>query len=58
MQKQSCKQALRHASMLVFDGAIPNIAETLKLAGDERRRWTLAGVRGLSHLTAPAQVVS
>ena len=47
-----------HRNSCVFDGAIPNIAETLKLVGDERRRWTLAGARGLSHLTAPAQVVS
>jgi len=47
-----------HRNSSVFDGAISNIAETLKLVGDERRRWTLAGAHGLSHLTAPAQVVS
>jgi hypothetical protein len=47
-----------HHNSCVFDRAIPNIAETFKLAGDERRRWTMAGARGLSHLTAPAQAVS
>ena len=41
----------------VFDGAIPNIAETLRLAGDEHRRWTMAGARGLSHLTAPLKLL-
>jgi hypothetical protein len=47
----------RHNSC-VFDGAIPNIAETLKLAGDEHRRGTMAGAHGLSDLTAPAEAVS
>ena len=47
-----------HRNSCVFDGANPNIAETLKLARDERRRWTMAGAHGLSHLTAPAQAVS
>jgi len=41
----------------VFDGAIPNIAETLRLAGDEHRRWTMAGAHGISHLTAPLKLL-
>ena len=37
--------------MGVFDGAAPNLAGTLILAGEERRLW-LVGARGLSILTA------
>jgi hypothetical protein len=37
-----------HRNSCIFDGANPNIAETLKLAGDERRRWTMAGARAPS----------
>ena len=32
----------------IFDGANPNIAETLKLASDERQQWTMAGAHGPS----------
>ena len=46
-----------HRNICVFDGAIPNIAETLRLAGDEHRRWTMAGAHGISHLTAPLKLL-
>jgi hypothetical protein len=36
----------------VFDGAAPNLAGALILAGDERSLWSLVGARGLSFLTA------
>ena len=40
-----------HRNGCVFDGAAPNLAGTLILAGEERRLW-LVGARGLSILTA------
>ena len=55
--EQRCKEA--DAEVVALQGGEQSdIAETLKLAGDERRRWTMAGARGLSHLTAPTQAVS
>jgi len=40
----------------VFDGITPSIAGALVAAGEERWLWSLAGVRGLSLLTAPLPV--
>jgi hypothetical protein len=44
-----------HRNKCVFEGASPNMVESLILLGEERRLWMLAGARGLSHLTAPSQ---
>jgi hypothetical protein len=41
-----------HRNGCVFDGATPNLAGALVLAGEERHRWSMAGARGLSSLTA------
>jgi hypothetical protein len=41
-----------HRNGCVFDGAAPNLAAALILAGEERRLWSMAGARGLSFLTA------
>ena len=42
----------KHAGVsCVFDGAAPNLAEALILAGEERLLWSMAGARGLSFLT-------
>jgi hypothetical protein len=42
-----------HRNKCVFEGANSNMVESLILLGEERHLWMLAGVRGLSHLTAP-----
>jgi hypothetical protein len=42
-----------HRNKCAFERASPNMVESLTLLGEERRLWMLAGVRGLSHLTAP-----
>jgi hypothetical protein len=44
-----------HRNRCVFDGAAPNMAESLILFGNERRMWMMAGARGLSHLMPPSQ---
>jgi hypothetical protein len=41
-----------HRNGYVFDEATPNLAGALVLAGEERRRWSMAGARGLSFLNA------
>jgi len=41
-----------HRNSCVFDGAAPNLAQALILAGNERRLWSMAGARGLSFLAA------
>ena len=41
-----------HHNGYVFDGAAPNLAGALIIAGDERRLWSMAGAQGLSFLTA------
>jgi hypothetical protein len=41
-----------HRNKCVFEGASPNMVESLILLGEERCLWMLAGARGLSHLTA------
>jgi hypothetical protein len=42
-----------HCNRCVFDGAAPNMVESLILFGNERRIWMMAGARGLSHLMPP-----
>jgi hypothetical protein len=42
-----------HRNKCVFEGASPNMVESLILLGEERRFWMLAGARGLSHLMPP-----
>jgi hypothetical protein len=42
-----------HRNRCVFDGANPNMGETLALLGEERRLWMMARARGLSYLMAP-----
>jgi hypothetical protein len=42
-----------HRNRCLFDGAAPNMVESLIHFGDERRVWMMAGARGLSHLMAP-----
>jgi hypothetical protein len=42
-----------HRNKCVFEGANPNMVDTLILFSEERRLWMLVGVRGLSHLTPP-----
>jgi hypothetical protein len=41
-----------HKNKCVFEGASPNMVESLTLLGEERRLWMIAVVRGLSHLMA------
>jgi hypothetical protein len=41
-----------HRNSCVFDGAAPNLAKALILAGEERHLWSMAGARGLSFLAA------
>jgi hypothetical protein len=41
-----------HRNGCVFDGAAPNLAGAMILAGEERCLWSMAGARGLSFLTA------
>jgi len=41
-----------HRNGCVFDGANPNLAGALIIAGEERRMWSAAGARGLSFLSA------
>jgi hypothetical protein len=38
--------------MCIFDGATPNPAGPLVIAGKERHVWSMAGARGFSFLTA------
>jgi hypothetical protein len=33
-----------HRNQCVFDGAVPNMVESLILLGNERRMWMMAGV--------------
>ena len=42
-----------HCNRCVFDGAAPDIARALIIAGEERKLWSMAGARGISLLTAP-----
>jgi hypothetical protein len=42
-----------HRNKCVFEGASPNMVESLILLGEDRCLWMLAGARGLSHLMAP-----
>ena len=42
-----------HRNSCVFDGAAPDIARALIIAGEERKLWSMAGARGISLLTAP-----
>ena len=42
-----------HCNRCVFDGAAPDIARALIIAGEERKLWSMAGARAISLLTAP-----
>ncbi|GJN38307.1 hypothetical protein PR202_gb27336 [Eleusine coracana subsp. coracana] len=41
----------RHRNDCVFNGASPNLAAALVMAGEETRFWNMAGAKGLSLLT-------
>jgi hypothetical protein len=42
-----------HRNKCVFEGANPDMVESLTLLDEERCLWMMAGAHGLSHLTAP-----
>ncbi|GJN31491.1 hypothetical protein PR202_gb19899 [Eleusine coracana subsp. coracana] len=41
----------RRCNDCVFNGASPNLAAALVMAGEETRFWNMAGAKGLSLLT-------
>ncbi|GJN12165.1 hypothetical protein PR202_ga30420 [Eleusine coracana subsp. coracana] len=41
----------KHRNACVFNGASPNLAAALVMAGEETRFWNMAGAKGLSLLT-------
>jgi hypothetical protein len=47
-----------HRNRYVFYHARPSMVEVLTWVREERRLWTMAGVRGLFYLMAPSQDLS
>jgi hypothetical protein len=42
----------KHRNQCVFEGCNPNVAAVLVQAGEGRRLWEMAGVKGLFYLAA------
>mgnify|MGYP006965704603 CR=1 FL=1 len=42
-----------HRNKCVFDGWNPSAALVMRAADDERKKWEVAGAKGLCHLAAP-----
>jgi hypothetical protein len=41
-----------HRNKCIFDGWSPNVSLALKMAGEERLMWEMAGAKSFSYLTA------
>jgi hypothetical protein len=42
-----------HRNKCIFGGCNPSMSLTLRAADEKRRRWEVAGAKGLAHLVAP-----
>jgi hypothetical protein len=41
-----------HRNKCIFDGWTPNVSLALKMVGEERSMWEMAGAKGFSYLAA------